>query len=82
MTVPYMVKVFEGVTADADGDVDITVNGGYHGEDIDRTFTVDELRKIAIHAQAHQVAYEEFKERDYEGEELYFKVMEQFEDVL
>lgn len=82
MTVPYEITIFHDVTAEADGTIDIVSQGGYHGEDVSRTFTADEMRKIAAHADAHHKAYDAYIARDYEGEEVYFEAMEGFTNEI
>jgi len=78
MTVPYEIPIFHDVTAEADGTIDIVSQGGYHGEDVSRMFTADEMRKMAAHAEAHQKAYETYAEGGYVDEATYFKAMEGF----
>jgi len=78
MTVPYEIPIFHDVTAEADGTIDIVSQGGYHGEDVSRMFTADEMRKIAAHAEAHHKAYQAYIDRGYEGEDVYFEAMEGF----
>jgi hypothetical protein len=78
MTVPYTIDVFHDVTIDASGDIDVSIDGGYHGDLVDRCFTAEELRTIVAHAEAHRTAYEAFKESDYEDEAAYHKAMAEF----
>lgn len=79
MTVPCIITVGPEVTADADGDIEITVAGGCYGEDVDRTFTASEMRAIVERAEAHHGAYTIFKESDYEDEDAYYASMKRFE---
>ena len=78
MAVPFTITVFDGVTADPYGDIDISTTGGYHGEDVERTFTAGELRVIIEHAEAHETAYEAFVASNYADEDSYFKAMKGF----
>ena len=71
MTIEYTRTILDGVTVDADGDINITVLGGYHGEDVERIFTANDMRVIAARAEAHKAAYQAYIDRDYEDEDKY-----------
>ena len=77
MTVPFMVKVpgFHDVEVDATGDIEISVDGGYYGDMVDRTFIADELMAIAAFATRHKAAYDAYKASDYVDEDAYFAAM-------
>ena len=78
MTVPFDIKVpgFSDITVDAYGDIEVSVCGGYHGEDVERTFDAATMREIADFAEKHKRAYDAWKDSDYEDETAYFKIME------
>lgn len=58
------------VEIDADGDVDIYVNGGYHGEEVSISYSIAELKRILKEAQAHKANYDAYKANDYEEIEM------------
>ena len=74
MTIQFYIDVGYEVQADGDGEITITTTGGYHGEDVDRGFTVDELQEIYAKALQHKVAYQAYKDADYD-ESVYYIVM-------
>jgi len=82
MTVPFEIPIpgFSDVTVDGYGDIEVGMQGGYHGEIEWRTMDVSTMREIADFAEAHQTAYEAYTESDYTDEASYFKAMKQFED--
>ena len=78
MTVPYDVKVpgTYDVEVYADGEIAVSISGGYHGEEVERTFEYDEMIKIAEFAKRHKTAYQAWVDSEYEDESAYYKIME------
>jgi len=71
MTIEYERTIMEGVTVDGDGEISISVTGSYHGEDVYREFSIRDISRIHVVANAHYGAYQAYKDRDYEDEEKY-----------
>lgn len=78
MTVPYEAKVpgTYDVEVYADGEIAVTISGGYHGDDVERTFEIDEMTVIVAFAKRHKEAYQAWVDSGYEDESAYFKIME------
>jgi len=78
MTVPYEAKVpgTYDVAVYADGEICVSISGGYHGEEVERTFEYDEMIKIAEFAKRHKEAHQAWVDSGYEDETAYFKIME------
>lgn len=72
MTVPYYITIEEVHDAEigADGEIDIRISGGYHGEDVERTFTTQELATLIDYAIAHKAGRDAY-EVDYEEAEYF-----------
>jgi len=77
MTVPYdrPVPGEYDVTVEADGEITIAIDGGYHGEQVDRVFTGEQMKTIAAYAERHRAAYQAWVDGDYEDEQVYFDAM-------
>lgn len=54
------------IELDPVGEVEFTVPGGYHGEDVYITYTIEELERVLAEAKAHRTAYQAYKDNDYE----------------
>ena len=80
MTVPFDISVpgIYDVTVDAYGDIQVSVAGGYYGENVDREFTIAELRTILDFAELQHRAYKAYADGGYEDEATYFEAMEGF----
>lgn len=78
MTIPYYITIEEVHDAQigADGEIEITTTGSYHGEDVERTFTTQDLATLIDYAIAHKAGRDRY-EVDYE-ESDYFAGIAQF----
>ena len=71
MSIEYYVKPMYDVQVGADGEIEIMTTGGYHGEDVERMFTIGEMEHIVKIANAHYAAYTAYENRGYEDEDKY-----------
>jgi len=76
--IEYNRKVMFNVEVDSYGEIEVAVPGGYCGEEVTVSFTIEEMKRVVEEAEAHFAAYKIYADGGYEDEDAYHEAMKDF----
>jgi len=80
--VPFVRTVpdFPNIEVDGFAEVEFIVDGGYHGEDVNLTVSIDDLAAILDFARQHHTAYQSYVDGGYEDPDDYWRHFPEVDD--